>query len=147
MTRVDFYILAGDTPQARDLFACRVVEKAYRLGHGVYLHTASPQQAERLDRLLWTFKQNSFVPHAVDGHSPDPDTPVLIGYNTRLSDSHHAQQRQVLINLAADVPLFFSSFERVAEIIDPREEHKISGRARYRFYRDRGYNLENHNIG
>ncbi len=147
MTRVDFYILADASPQARELFACRVVEKAYNLGHGVYLHTAGTQQAEKLDRLLWTFKQNSFVPHAIDGRSPDPDAPVLIGYNNQLSDEHHAQQRQVLVNLAPDVPLFFSSFERVAEIIDQNEEHKISGRARYRFYRDRGYSLENHNIG
>jgi len=147
MTRVDFYILNDTSPQARDLFACRVVEKAYRLGHGVYLHTTNAQQAKRLDQLLWTFKQNSFVPHAIEGDSPAPNPPVLIGHATHPGDTQPAQQRQVLVNLAAEVPLFFSSFERVAEIIDQSKENKVSGRTRYRFYRDRGYRLENHQIG
>ena len=52
----------------------------------------------------------------------------------------------VLINMASDVPLFFSHFERVAEIIDQSPTQKQIGRERYRFYRDRGYDLQSHNI-
>ncbi|MEJ2644677.1 MAG: DNA polymerase III subunit chi, partial [Gammaproteobacteria bacterium] len=52
----------------------------------------------------------------------------------------------VLINLAAEVPLFFSRFERVAELIGNNEENKQQGRQRYRFYKDRGYTLDTHNL-
>ena len=146
MTRVDFYILEADRPKSREQFACRLAEKAYRLGNSVYIHTRDQQQASELDQLLWTFNQDSFVPHAIEGDSPDPEAPVLIGHTAELTSTNHNQTRKVLINLDQDVPLFFSSFERVAEVIDQEQDNKSSGRERYRFYRDRGYNLENHKI-
>ncbi|MEZ5578324.1 MAG: DNA polymerase III subunit chi [Candidatus Competibacteraceae bacterium] len=43
--------------------ACRLADKAYGLGHTVYLFTASEARAAALDDLLWTFRQDSFVPH------------------------------------------------------------------------------------
>ncbi len=145
MTKVDFYILEGDNNN-REQTACRIAEKAYRLGHGVYIHTTDQGQAKRLDELLWTFKQNSFVPHGIEGQSPDPDAAVLINHKAELADSTQAHNRQVLINLAQDIPLFFSSFERVAEVIGQDAENKASGRQRYKFYRDRGYSLDSHTL-
>ena len=145
MTKVDFYILEGDSGN-REQTACRIAEKAYRLGHGVYIHTADQGQTKRLDELLWTFKQNSFVPHGIEGESPAPDAAVLISHKPELADSSQAHVRQVLINLAQDIPFFFSSFERVAEVIGQDSENKASGRQRYKFYRDRGYNLDSHTL-
>jgi DNA polymerase-3 subunit chi len=145
MTRIDFYILEADNGN-REQFACRIAEKAYRLGHGVYIHTADAQQAGRLDDLLWTFKQNSFIPHGIDGESPDPEAAVLIGHNGETETSSHAEGREVLINLDQEIPLFFSSFKRVAEVIDQQVDNKNKGRKRYKFYRDRGYSLETHTI-
>jgi DNA polymerase-3 subunit chi len=144
MTRIDFYILESENN--REQFACRIAEKAWRLGHGVYIHTGDAGQAARLDELLWTFKQGSFIPHGIDGRSPDPDAAVLIGHAMELDSSSHAKGREVLINMAEEIPLFFSSFERVAEVIDQQADNKARGRERFRFYRDRGYSLETHAI-
>ena len=52
----------------------------------------------------------------------------------------------VLINLAGSVPSFFGRFERVAEIVDQSDAQKQVARERYRFYRDRGYALQSHNV-
>jgi DNA polymerase-3 subunit chi len=52
----------------------------------------------------------------------------------------------LLINLAADVPDFFSRYERVAEIVDGNAERRAQSRERYRFYRDRGYQLNSHQV-
>ncbi len=144
MTQVDFYILQNNN--TREQFACRVVEKAYRLGHRIYIHAEDMQQASQLDKLLWTFNQGSFIPHGIEGQLPNEGTQVVIGYTPELQNPEHSHDRKVMINLAHNVPLFFSSFERVAEVIDQQQENKASGRERYRFYRDRGYTLENHNI-
>ncbi|MEA2080825.1 MAG: DNA polymerase III subunit chi, partial [Pseudomonadota bacterium] len=65
MTQVDFYLLQDDSAQNRISFACRLADKAYRLGNRVFIHTESAEQSRRLDDLLWTFQQNSFVPHAI----------------------------------------------------------------------------------
>jgi DNA polymerase-3 subunit chi len=141
MTRVDFYILQGDDAHTRPLFTCRLAEKAYALGHRVYIHTESATQTTHLDELLWTFKQDSFLPHAVQGAEPDAPSPILLGHAAE-PDAN----TDVLINLAPEVPLFFSRFERVAELIDQQEQRKRQGRERYSFYRDRGYELQTHQL-
>jgi DNA polymerase-3 subunit chi len=52
----------------------------------------------------------------------------------------------VLVNLHRDPPPFFSRFERLAEIVGTDEDSVAAGRARYRFYRERGYELRNHDL-
>ncbi|MEE8343080.1 MAG: DNA polymerase III subunit chi, partial [Gammaproteobacteria bacterium] len=79
MTRVDFYILPGKEPNGRQLLACRLADKAYQLGRKVYIHTDSHAQTEQVDKLLWTFRQNSFVPHAVMDQAGNEPPPVLLG--------------------------------------------------------------------
>jgi len=139
MTRVDFYVLQGKNPQQRMQFACRLTDKAYRLGHRVYIHTESAEQSQALDDMLWTFQQNSFIPHAP--YQADSETPVQLGHAAEPEASH-----QVLINLADDVPLFFSRFERVAELVNNDDRVRERARDRYRFYKERGYPLQNHEI-
>jgi len=141
MTRVDFYILENTSGNDRYRLACRIAEKAWKSGNRVLIHTASVEEANHLDRLLWTFRDGSFVPHALLGQA-DPDmNPVLIGHGTDAGGEH-----DVLINLARDVPAFFSSFERVIEPVDDDPDHRATSRERYRFYRERGYPLHNRTI-
>ena len=142
MTDIDFYILDNDLPLGRERMACRLAEKIYRLGRSVFIHTASATDSQRLDDLLWTFRDGSFVPHALAAQAPqtaDTATPVIISHDENPSDFS-----DVLINLSAEVPMFFSRFDRVTEIIG--QQDKASGRERFRFYRDRGYPLKSHNI-
>ena len=67
--------------------------------------------------------------------------PVTISWGTDPRGEH-----EVLINLAREIPAFFSSFERVIEPVDNDENHKAVSREHYRFYRDRGYPLKNQEI-
>ena len=141
MTRVDFYIMQESGSGNRHLLACRLTEKAYQLGHRIYIHAESQSEALVLDNLLWTFKQGSFVPHALYP-CPDPSlTPVLIGH-----DAEADAAGGVLVNLAGEVPAFFSRFERVAEIVDHDATHRENARARFRFYRDHGHEIQSHDI-
>ena len=139
MTQVDFYILEEKAPRSRALFACRLAEKAFGLGHRVYLHTGSEGAARELDDLLWTFRDGSFLPHVLAGDGED--APVHIGHGTEPGEGFH-----LLINLGPEVPSFFSRFERVAEVVDGDETQKARGRERFRFYKDRGYPLETHKL-
>jgi len=137
MTDIDFYILDNDKPQGRELMACRLAEKIYKLGRKIHIHTESASDSKTLDELLWTFRDGSFVPHNIAGQATD--AAVIIGHG-----DEPQQHNDVLINLATDVPLFFSRFERVTEIIG--QQDKAAGRERFRFYRDRGYPLKSHPI-
>ncbi len=143
MTRVDFYILDGAITGDGQRTACRIAEKAYRLGQKIFLHTNSAHSAAALDEFLWTFRDGSFVPHALLGSEAATDSPVVIGQGQEPDPSH----RDVLINLGDEVPLFFSRFERVAEIVAGDEATRARARERFRFYRDRGYPLNTHELG
>jgi DNA polymerase III subunit chi len=145
VTQVDFYILQGDSADQRLILACRIADKAYQQEQHVLINTDSPAESARVDGLLWTFAQNSFVPHRViDAGARDEQRaePVLIGCGIAPDE----EAWNVLINLAGEVPEFFSRYERVAEVVDGNDQRRAEGRERFRFYRDRGYELNTHRL-
>lgn len=152
MTQVDFYILATSSDDSWLRLACRITAKARQRKLQVYLHSENDTVATRLDGLLWTFSQGSFIPHRVVGQDSTPpyEEPVLIGRGDPAAglptDTPVSQSWDLMINMAAQVPEFFSRYHRVAEVIDADPARRASGRERFRFYRDRGYELNTHNI-
>jgi DNA polymerase-3 subunit chi len=152
VTQVDFYILATDSNDSWLRLACRITEKAIQRKLQVYLLSENEADAARLDGLLWTFSQGSFIPHRLVGKDSDApfEEPVLIGRNDlaeEMSATTPASQRwDLMINLTTQVPESFSRYDRVAEVIDANPVRRENGRERFRFYRDRGYELNTHNI-
>jgi DNA polymerase-3 subunit chi len=144
VTQVDFYILESDSEDARLRLACRIVDKATQQDQHVFINSSSDSEAQKLDELLWTFSQGSFIPHKVVRQAVDvaPREPVVIG----LSQAPAGDRWDVLVNLAAEVPDFFSRYERVAEVVDGNAARREQSRERYRFYRDRGYQLNTHQV-
>lgn len=139
MTQVNFYALPDSEPQARLQFVCRLTEKAYSLGHRVHILVDSPEQSKYLDELLWQFSPGSFIPHRRTGVDsvPDHDEPVTVG-----TDLDAAAHGDVLINLGQQPCELASPFNRINEVISADEESKEQGRNRYRFYRDKAYQIE-----
>ena len=139
MARVDFYVLDRVDEQARYMLACRLAEKAYRLENTVYIHTQSRADAERLDQLLWTFRDGSFVPH--DLAADDVTTAITIGCETDA-----VSPRDLLINLCDEIPSFAETFPRIAELVTSDENCRLKGRKRFADYRDNGNEMKTHNI-
>jgi len=141
MARVDFYVLSQSGEQARRLFACKLAEKAYRLENTVHIIAASRTDAERLDELLWTFRDGSFVPHHIVTATGNPESPISIG-----CDADAVEPRDLLINLCDEVPATAESFPRVAELVSSDQDSKQRSRARYSHYRDQGHELNTHKL-
>lgn len=152
MTQVDFYILATESEDSWLRLACRITEKAIRQNLNVYLHSENAADASQLDGLLWTFSQGSFIPHRLVGSGSDEpfEESVLIGRNDLAGetpvDTQVTQRWDLMINLTKQVPEIFSRYARVAEVIDADPIRRENGRERFRFYRDRGYELNTHNV-
>ncbi|MDH3915452.1 MAG: DNA polymerase III subunit chi [Chromatiales bacterium] len=145
MTRVDFYVLQAGAEQQRAVFACRLAEKAHRHGLSIHIHTRGPAATANLDKLLWTFRDGSFLPHLTvdEAAQADPQdiTRVHVGHGESSGPTDG-----LLINIGEDVPLFFSRFDRVAEIVGDDKSERERARDRFRFYRDRGYTLNTHKL-
>ncbi|NNF51153.1 MAG: DNA polymerase III subunit chi [Gammaproteobacteria bacterium] len=138
MTLVRFYILEDSHPAAREKFACRLAVKGFNAGVKTFFNMPDARACQRLDELLWTFSDQSFVPHEISTDSESAGCIIAIGH-----DIEPASDFEVLINMAPDVPHFFSRFQKTFEIIDGHEDNKAQGRSRWSFYKDRGYPLEN----
>ncbi len=142
MTRVDFYVLPEASADGPLPTACRLCEKAASAGKRVHVHAPDEDVAREFDRLLWIYKQGSFVAHERLGASSDPaPASVLIGPGEPLP-SHS----DVLVNLGMEVPAFFDRFERVLEIVAGDPLTRGASRARFKFYRDRGLAPETHKL-
>lgn len=139
--RVDFYLIATDEAQARWLLACRLLEKAYSKGHRVYVHCANQHDAELLDELLWTFRDDSFIPHHLQGEGPEPPPPVQIGYAKEPRGFN-----DILLNLTDEIPAFFTRFKRVMELVSNVESEREQSRVRYKRYRAQGCELSVHEM-
>ena len=141
MTRVDFYILQHDRAGAGEQLTCKLTEKAYKQGHQVYINVASDQQLKKLDDLLWTYRDGSFLPHERYSAEDPAEQPILLGHDVEPDGPN-----DVLVNLANDIPAFFSRFNRVVELVCGNESQREAARTRYRFYKDRGYTLNTHKL-
>ena len=140
MTRVTFYLLDQDGPEA-DYFACRLAYKAWRGGLPVHIHTSDEKHCQSMDRLLWEWKEDCFLPHARAGSDFPPETPVTIGFQAPDSQEH-----RLLINLDSEVPDFFSDFIRVCEIVIDHPDQKQVSRNKFRTFRQQGITPETHTI-
>ncbi len=144
MTRIDFYVLGSTDPRTRLLLVCRLAEKAAGLGQRMFVHGDDDAPLEELDELLWTFRASSFVPHRLLAVDEPPDR--VSEDPVQLSRGAPGPDRRVLVNLAAEVPPFFSRFERALEVVDQSAALRDRGRMRYRWYRQRGYPLKHHDL-
>ncbi len=141
MTRIDFYILNENARHDRFFLSCRITEKAWHQKHRIMIQTDSGQEARHMSQLLWTFRDQSFIPHELLPQADLKTTPVIIGW-----DDDAAEECDVLINLATEIPPFFSRFERLIEIVEKDPAHKQISRDHYRYYQERGYPLTNHKL-
>ncbi|OZB37528.1 MAG: DNA polymerase III subunit chi, partial [Alishewanella sp. 34-51-39] len=98
----------------------------------VFVYTADQQSAELLDELLWQFEPDSFVPHNLAGEGPQRGAPVEIGWQAPKAS------RQVLINLADQVPDFARRFNQIIEFVPAEPTLKAQARERYKQYRQAG---------
>lgn len=132
MTRIDFYHYADDKLR----YACRLATKAY--GHSSRLVVYSPERRvlEDFDRSLWTFQATRFVPHCFAEAAIAAETPIVLA-----SSGDGLPHHDVLLNLGDEWPPFFASFERLLEIVAADDADKARARARYAFYRKRGYDI------
>ena len=144
MTRVDFYLLADDSTEAKLAFACKLVSKTVKLGHRIYIHCQDRQQTAQLSQQLWHFDSHSFLAHEVieSPQKSEHQSAIQLGCLKNPQTQHH----DLLINLCKTVPDYFASFNRLSEIVVQAPDELESGRSRYKFYQSKHFPLHQHDL-
>lgn len=137
MTEVAFHF---NVPE-KLAYACRLLRKAAATGSKVVV-TGDPELLRTLDTELWTFSAVDFIPHC---HAATAEPHVLGASQVVLADVPRGTPHQeVLVNLGAAVPEGFERFERLIEVVSQEEGDRLRGRARWKHYKDRGYQVKSH---
>jgi DNA polymerase-3 subunit chi len=137
MTQIDFYIQA----ERRLHVACTLAAKALSRGLRMMILTANGEATEQVDRLLWTSPPIGFLPHCRAQHRLAAVTPIILDHVAEPVVHEH-----ILVNLRDEAPPHFSRFERLMEIVTREESDRERARARFRFYRERGYEIRTHDL-
>ena len=138
MTEIAFHFNVAN----RFLYACRLLRKAYASGAQVAV-TAEPEVLGELDQFLWSFSATEFVPHCRPGQETGPRVgrPVFL-LDSTAACPHHG----VLVNLGRQIPAEFEQFERFIEVVSQDGDERLGARARWKYYADRGYSMQRHDI-
>jgi DNA polymerase-3 subunit chi len=134
MTEISFYHLLH-TPLERAL--PKLIEKVLESGARAVIRTGSTERAEALNGALWTFDQDSFVPHgtALDGNAPLQ--PVWI-----TPDEENPNGADILVLTDGAESAEVANYRRCLEMFDGRDEAAVAdARRRWKAYKDATHEL------
>ena len=134
----------------RTTYACRLLRKAARQGARVLVRGA-PSEMDLLDKALWTFEAQEFVPHhrlrSGQGLAPQLQrTPVW------LMDEGEAWPQdlapaQVLLQMATQAAHDAPQWTRLIELVGDDPEDRRQARQRWRAYEAQGLPVQAVNVG
>lgn len=132
MTEVQFHVNVPDPVH----YACRLLRKALRQGARLAV-TGSATTLAELDRALWVFEADEFLPH-VKLHGDKPTAVQARAPVWLVEDARHGTAMPVLVNVGAPVNAAFGAYPRIIEIVSDKDEDRSAGRQRWREYLGRG---------
>jgi DNA polymerase-3 subunit chi len=141
---VDFFVLDAAKHQQALLYACKLVEQAHQDKQSIYIHMNNAEEAERFDALLWTYREDSFLPHTIFKADNINPPPIQIGFGEL--NLPEAATQGLLLNFAHAVPAFYTKFNRVAEIVFTDPVVQQLARERFKQYRNNGCEITTHKI-
>ena len=98
-----------------------LLEKSLERGWKAVVETSSRERAEALDAMLWTFRDDAFLPHGVAGEPTDPDQPVLI-----TMDEGNANAANVRFFVDRAVPNSGEGYERIVYMFSGHDPEAVT---------------------
>jgi DNA polymerase-3 subunit chi len=111
MTEILFYQLQN---RPLEQVLPSLLEKSLERGWRVVVQAASEERIEALDAHLWTYREDSFLPHGTAQHAEASGQPILL---TVSSDNPNGANIRFLID-GAPIPEDLSAYQRIVLIFD-----------------------------
>lgn len=135
MTEILFYHLQNQTIE-RVLPA--LLEKSLERGWRAVVQAASEERIDALDAHLWTFRDDSFLPHGTAREAMAAEQPVLL---TLASDNPNAASVRFLLDGAA-IPEDAGAYERIVLLFDGEDPDAVeTARLRWKEAKEQGFDV------
>ena len=135
MTEIWFYQLKGQTPeQVLPTLLQRSLERGWR----AVVQGSSEERIEALDAHLWTWSDDSFLPHGTWRDAEAAEQPIVLTLN---GDNPNRASIRFLIEGAA-MPGDAPAYERVALLFDGEDADAVeAARGRWREAKSAGFEV------
>lgn len=114
-----------------------LLDKSLERGWRVVVQTGSAERRDALDTHLWTWREDSFLPHGTDEQPNAADQPVLL---TNGADNANAATVRFLVDGAEPPPL--DAYDRVIFMFDGYEQSELeAARGHWKRLKGEGHQL------
>ena len=135
MTEIFFYHLQR---QPLERVLPTLIEKSLERGWRVVVQAASDERVEALDAHLWTFRDDSFLPHGTWREAEAAEQPVLL---TVSDENPNGAAVRFLVD-GAPVPADADAYARIVLIIDGEDPDAVAvARERWSEGKARGFDV------
>jgi DNA polymerase-3 subunit chi len=130
VTEVSFYHLYRRVEDALP----RLLERVVASGQRAVVLAETDERVEALNSLLWTYSQDSFLPHgsARDGFAQEQ--PIFL-----TAAEENPNGATILVVVDERLPDFAAGFSRVLDMFNDSEPSKQAARERWRLYKGAGH--------
>jgi DNA polymerase III subunit chi len=119
MTEILFYHLQGQKPES---VLPVLLEKSLQRGWRAVVQGSSEERIEALDAHLWTYRDDSFLPHGTWREQEAAQQPILLTLN---EGNPNAAEVRFLID-GAPVPADAESYARIVLLFDGDDEEAVA---------------------
>ncbi|URJ29758.1 DNA polymerase III subunit chi [Blochmannia endosymbiont of Camponotus sp.] len=142
-----FYLIPQEFKQQTEFsyiekFICTLISIQWRSGKNILVACENEHQAIKIDEILWTFDQNTFLPHNLFGKTIHT-APVVIYWR---QCCYNNNPKDLLINLMKQNMDFFFNFNEIIDFVPVTDILKKCARHRYQSYKKNGFKLNVINI-
>jgi DNA polymerase-3 subunit chi len=115
-----------------------LLEKSLERGWRVVVQSTSPERTEALDAHLWTYSDDSFLPHATARVSDAQDQPIIL--SAEEGNPNGAKVRFLIDNAA--LPADADSYERVVLVFNGEDAEALAAaRQAWKDCKSRGFDV------
>ncbi|BDA84051.1 DNA polymerase III subunit chi [Aureimonas sp. SA4125] len=115
-----------------------LLEKSLARGWRVVIQAVTPERRDALDHNLWTFREESFLPHGSDAESSGALQPILL----TVDPAQNANDPQCRFMVEGAVPASLESYVRGVYLFDGHDAEQLAGaRARWTIEKAAGHQV------
>lgn len=137
-----FYKIPGS--EKCSVMTCKIIARAYREGFRVFINTNNTEETKTLDDLLWTFSDESFIPHSLANDATTAEAPNLL---VQIGETNPPLESDIVIHFHEAAPHRFNQLKRLIEIVPvDNEAWSATAREHYKALKQAGITPQVHDL-
>lgn len=119
---------------------CFLARRLYKTGRKIIIIDID-DNLEKIDKLLWTFEQNSFLPHKIYVSDTCFDTPIILVSATSPDKQSILDKYDSIINIYEKPVIDKIDDKSIYEFVENIENRKEISRKKYTLYKNNNFIL------